>query len=98
MLMRTLSIGAVAISLAASAAMAAGFAERLQAERMTVLQVDQESGKFLCVEHGRWTAVARDNLAGVHQGDIVKVERSQGEPARLVVLRTAAEELTSPEL
>lgn len=97
MLKRALSIGAVAVTMATSAAMAAGLTADLQAGRMTVVKVDRVTGQFQCAEHGRWTAVTRDSLQGVQQGDIVKVDRSSGSTARLVVLRTAASELSSPE-
>jgi hypothetical protein len=97
MVIRAISAGAVAVVVAASAAMAAGLTERLQTSRMTVLQVDKASGKFMCVEHYKWTAVDRSTLGSVQPGDIVRVEGTNGGPARLVVLRTAADELTSPE-
>ncbi len=97
MLMRALSIGVMASSVAASAAMAAGLTERLEAERMTVVKVDQSGGRFLCAEHRHWTSVARKDLATVNPGDIVRAGRVPNRPTRLVVLRTAADELTSPE-
>jgi hypothetical protein len=97
MLMRTLSIGAVAVSVAASVAMAAGLTEKLQTGRMTVLKVDRATGQFLCVEHGRWTPVVKQDLQGLQQGDIVRVDRGEGALARLVLLRTAADELSVPE-
>jgi hypothetical protein len=37
------------------------------------------------------------SLASVGTGDIVPVERTGGHPARLIVLRSAADELASPE-
>jgi len=94
---RTIVSGAAALSLAASAAMAAGLTDRLQAERMTVVKLDRTAGQFLCAEHRKWTSVARDDLRGVSAGDVVRVEKSEGKPARLVRLRQAADELTSPE-
>jgi hypothetical protein len=97
MRMRALSIGAVAISVAASVAWAAGLTEQLQTGRMTVVKVDRATGQFLCAEHGRWTPAAKQDLRVVQPGDIVKVEPAGGAPARLVVLRTAAEELSGPE-
>jgi nitrous oxidase accessory protein NosD len=97
MLVRGLSIGAAAVALAASAAMAASLSEQMQTGRMTVLEVDQGSGRFMCVEHLKWTAVERANLDAIRQGDIVRVEKREGQPARLVVVRNAADELTSPE-
>ena len=97
MRIRTLTIAVGVVFVAASAALAAGLTERLQTERMTVLKVDQAAGQFQCVEHRRWTTVARDSIAPVHSGDIVRVERVGGHPARLIVLRSAADELASPE-
>src|SRR5262249_55526400 len=87
MVVRTLSIGAVVLAEAASAA---GWTEQLLTGRMTVVSVDQAAGRFLCAEHGRWTATAGDDLKAVHAGDIVRVERAHGGLARVTVLRTAA--------
>ena len=95
--LKTLSIGAVVIAVAASAAAAAGLTERLQSERMTVLKVDRAAGRFQCVEHLSWTAVEKSSLAIVHTGDVVRVDKSAGATARLVLVRTAADELSSPE-
>jgi hypothetical protein len=55
------------------------------------------SDRFQCVEHHRWMPVTKDSLVGVSQGDIVRVEKATGQRARLAVVRTAAEELSSPE-
>jgi hypothetical protein len=93
--MRTVTIAVGMVVVAASAALAAGLTERLQTERMTVLKVDRASGQFQCVEHRRWTPATKESL--VQSGDIVRVERPNGRPARLVVLRIAADELASPE-
>jgi hypothetical protein len=95
MRMRTVTIAVGMVVVAASAALAAGLTERLQTERMTVLKVDRASGQFQCVEHRRWTPATKESL--VQSGDIVRVERPNGRPARLVVLRIAADELASPE-
>ena len=97
MLKRTVPFSLAVVVMAASAALAAGLTDRLQAERMTVVRVDHATGRFQCAEHGRWTAAVRADLRDVHPGDIVKVEPVKGKPARIVVLRTAADELTSPE-
>jgi hypothetical protein len=96
MLKRVLSITGVAVVLTATVA-AAGLSESLQTSRMTVLKVDRAGGRFLCVEHQKWGSVARTDLSGVGPGDIVRVTRQDGKPARLVVLRTAADELSSVE-
>jgi hypothetical protein len=97
MRIRTLAMAVGVVFVAASAALAAGLTERLQTERMRVLKVDQASGQFQCVEHRRWTTATRESLASVGAGDIVRVERIGGHPARLIVLRSAADELASPE-
>jgi len=93
-----LSVDVVVASLTASAvALAAGFTELLQTERMTVLNVDRTSGRFQCAEHRAWMAVGTDSLSGVQQGDIVKIDKASGARGRLVVVRTAYEELSSVE-
>ena len=97
MLKRTFPFSLAAVVLAASAALAAGLTDRLQAERMTVVKVDHAAGRFECAEHRRWTVVLRADLREVHPGDIVKVEPAKGKPARMVVVRTAADEIASPE-
>jgi hypothetical protein len=89
-----MAVGVVFV--AASAALAAGLTEQLQTERMTVLKVDRATGQYQCVEHRRWTSVAKDSLALVQEGDIVRVEPAAGRP-RLVLLRLASDELASPE-
>ena len=58
MINKALSISVAVVSLGASAALAGGFTDRLASERMTVVQVDRAQGRFLCAEHGRWTAIA----------------------------------------
>ena len=97
MINKTLAISVAVVSLGASAALAGGFTERLASERMTVVQVDRAQGRFLCAEHGRWTAIAKTDAVAVGSGDIVTVHRPPSGPARLTVVRTAADELSSPE-
>jgi len=97
MLTRTFSIGVAVVTMATSAALAATLTERLQAERMTVVGVDRTAGRFLCAEHRRWTPVVKADLREVRPGDIVRVEPATGKPAHIVVLRTAPDELASPE-
>src|SRR5262245_39131466 len=88
--------GVVAVTMTASVALA-GITERLQTDRMPGLNVNRASGSFQWVEHSTWTPVTRDSLAGVSQGDIVRGEKAAGQPARLVLVRTAADELSSME-
>jgi hypothetical protein len=101
MLKRALSISLVALTftatIAAATAAASGLSERLQTYRMTVLKVDTTTGRFMCVEHLKWTPVAKADLQGLGPGDIVRVDTRPGAAPRLVLLRTAADELTSPE-
>jgi hypothetical protein len=97
MRIRTFAMAVGVVFVAASAALAAGLTERLQTERMTVLRVDRSSGQFQCAEHRHWMTATTDSLASVGTGDIVRVERTGGLPARLIVLRSAADELASPE-
>jgi hypothetical protein len=98
MVTRVLSITTAVVSLAVSAAVAASLTDQMQSTRMTVVQVDKSAGKFLCAEHRKWTAVSAADLKVVGAGDIVKVERRDGQPSRIIVLRHAADELSSPEL
>ena len=97
MLKRTFPFSLAVVVMAASAALASGLTYCLQAERMTVVRVDHAAGRFLCAEHGRWTSTVRVDLRDVHEGDIVRVEPAKGKPVHIVVVRTAADELTSPE-
>ena len=97
MVTRVLSITTAVVSLAVSAAVASGMTDQLQTSRMTVVQVDRSAGKFLCAEHRRWTALSMAELKAVSSGDIVKVERRDGQPSRITVLRHAADEIGSPE-
>ena len=100
MMTRVLSITATAaiVSLATSAAIAESLTDRLQAARMTVVRVDRGAGKFLCAEHRRWTAVPAADLSAVNPGDIVKVDRRAGQLPRITVVRSASDEIGSPEL
>lgn len=97
MMIRKLSIGVAVLSMVATAAGAETLTERMQARRMTVLQVNRQSGQFQCVEHQRWTSVSKADLAAVQPGDIVRVERPAAGPARLVLLRSATDELAGSE-
>lgn len=98
---RALSISLVVLSssaaISATVVAASGISERVEAYRMTVLRTDTATGRFQCVEHLKWTAVEKADLRGLQPGDIVRVEPGQNGRARLVLLRTAADEIASPE-
>ena len=88
---------ASAVAVSATMVGAGALTDRVEAGRMTILKTDLGTGRFLCVEHRHWSAVNTADLRGLHPGDIVRVEPQASGPARLVLLRTAAEELSSPE-
>ena len=75
---------------------AGSLTERLEG-RMTVLATDPVTSRFQCVEHRSWTMVVTSDLLKVHPGDIVRVQNQPDGDTRLVLLRTAADELGSPE-
>jgi len=92
-------------------AMAQGFTDALQQNRLIVVAVDQASGHvrvkgdtgactdLSCSEQ---TVVVSDEgtsteLQTLNPGDIVKLEGKTGSPQRIVVVRRVWEELTSPE-
>jgi hypothetical protein len=98
-MMKRVSTILAIISLSGSVAIAARagtLTDLMQTSRMTVLQVDRANGRIFCAEHHKWMAVARADLTEVAAGDIVRVERGEGR-AHLTLVRTAAEELASPE-
>jgi len=97
MISKTVTISVGILSLATSAALASGLTERMQSERMTVVQVDRSRGRFLCAEHRRWTPVPKADVANLATGDIVSVAGRDGQVSRVRVVRKAAEELASPE-
>lgn len=88
------------------------FTESLQRSRLIVVAVDPSSRSvrvrgeadactdLACSAH---TLVVSDDGAGsgldaLNPGDVVKLEGDAGGPRRIVVLRRAWDELTSPEL
>lgn len=97
MLMRRLWIVGAMLVLATPALGAQSLTDRLHTGRMTVLQINRETGQFLCVEHRHWTSVVKADLSGIEPGDIVRVDKKAGAPARLVLLRHAADELGGSE-
>ena len=85
------------VSLVTSAAVAASLTERMEMERMTVLKVDRVHARFLCAEHRHWTWISKGDVARLTSGDVVSLDRQQGRLPRVTVVRTAAQELSSPE-
>ena|ERR1041384_2449694 len=94
---KAISISVVILSLATSAALAAGLTDWMQAERMTVAKVDHQGERFFCAEHRRWTNVSKPDATTLAVGDIVSVDARPGQRATVRVLRTAAQEIGSPE-
>lgn len=97
MRMRWVLLGLVSVALTGSALAAVSLTERVEARRMTVLEVDRDTGAFLCAEHQRWTPVLRTDLKSIEPGDVVRVERRDGHPARVMALRTASDGLAGAE-
>jgi hypothetical protein len=97
MVIKALAISVGVLVTAASAALATGLTDRLQAERMTVVRVDHTKSRFFCAEHRAWLTVARADVAALGSGDIVSVEQRNGRVAKVRVVRQAADELASPE-
>jgi hypothetical protein len=81
-----------AIAISPSVTQAGSLTDQVNGERLTVLKVDSESGSVKCVEDRRWRAVKKADLVGIGAGDVVRVERQ-----RLILLRTAAEEIAGTE-
>src|SRR5262245_42837656 len=97
MVNRVLSTGVALLALSASVAGAESLSERMDASRMTVLKIDRARGRFECVEHRQWTTVIKKDLDGLHPGDIVRVTSGGSAPAHITIVRSAADELASPE-
>lgn len=87
-----------AVAVSGTVVAAGTLTERLETQRMTVLKTDLATGRFLCVEHLKWSPVVTADLRGLQPGDIVRVEPHPNGRTRLFLLRTAADELSSPEL
>ena len=94
-----------------SSAMIPSVTDALQQDRVTVVAVDETRGRvrikgvadvcsdLLCSAE---TVVCCDEgsgpeLGSLNPGDIVKLEGPEGHPERIVVVRRAWDELTSPE-
>ncbi len=85
----------------------------IQADRMTVLEVNKAAGQIYCLEaDGRLRVVEFPNevpmvisngvrkadLGLLSAGDLIKVQRARnGQAHTIVVLRRGSDELTSPE-
>src|SRR5262245_10664774 len=94
---RVLSTGVAILALSASVAGAESLSERMDKGRMTVLKIDRERGRFECVEHKQWTTVSKKDLEALHPGDVVRVTPRGSAPAHITIVRSAADELSSPE-
>lgn len=84
----------------------------LQQSRLTVVEVDKATGRLrvrgaadTCTELScrEQTVVVADegtngDLGTLNPGDIIKIEPAAGRPEKIVVLRRAWEEWSSPEL
>jgi len=97
MLLSGLCVVSAIAAISATVFAASTLTERIEGERMTVLKTDTSTGRFLCVEHHSWYPVVKSDLRGLQPGDIVRVEPQSNGSARLIRLRTAADELGSTE-
>ena len=96
MINKVIAINVAVVALVSSAAVA-GLTDRMQSERMTVVRVDKANQRFFCAEHRHWTIVPKADAARLAPGDIVSVESRDGALPRVKVVRSAADELSSPE-
>jgi len=96
MMSKAIAVSVAMLSMASSAAFA-DLTERLMRERMTVVKVDREHGRFFCAEHRHWTSISKQDATLIGTGDIVSLQRDAGSLPRIRVVRAAADELTSPE-
>jgi hypothetical protein len=97
MMFKAIAVSVATVSIASSSALAADLTERIMSERMTVVKVDRAHGRFLCAEHRHWTWISKQDAALISTGDIASLQHDAGSAPRLRVVRTAADELTSPE-
>lgn len=95
------------VLVAAGPALAGDLSDRVEASRMTVLEVNKSTHQVRCIKHN-WMAVAstatvighdgrKIGLGGLAAGDVIKVESKDGEVQKIVVLRTAADETAGSE-
>jgi hypothetical protein len=89
----------------AAPALAADLSARIQASRMTVLDVNQAAGTVRCIMHSAMTVGAaviyaddrQISLSDLKVGDFIKVESQENSIQKIHVLRRAAEETASLE-
>ncbi len=102
------ALAATAMVLLTAGPTAAGeLSDLVQADRMTVLEVNKPAHKVRCIERS-WMSVAaavtvvgheghRIDLTELSAGDVIKVEAKGGQIEKIVVLRRASDEAGSPE-
>jgi len=96
MINKVIAFNVAVVALVSSAAVA-GLSDHMQSQRMTVARVDKANQRFFCAEHRNWTIVPKADADRLAPGDIVSVESRDGGLPRVKVVRTAADELGSPE-
>ena len=90
--------------------MAQSLTDLIQKSRLTVVEVDKGAGRLrvrddseMCTDLTCQGALvvteeeSRADLGLINPGDIIKVESNAGRPEKIVVVRRAWEEHTSPE-
>lgn len=91
--------------------MAESITDRLQRDRLIVVEVSRETGRLrvrgaaeACSDISCGEEVVVDasegptgGLEALNPGDIIRLESDHGSPHRIVVVRRVWEELTSPE-
>ena len=103
----------LAATLLAAPAFAQSLTDFLQVGRMTVLEVKKDAGQIFCLEaDGRIRVVEfnkeaaplivtdkeqRADLRLLRAGDLIRVERKDGQAQKITVLRRGSDEVTSPE-
>jgi hypothetical protein len=90
--------------------MTQSLSDRLQQERVTVVEVDPDHGRLRvkgdgCSDlscHDRTVVITEDaseaGLEALNPGDVVRIETVATRVARIVVLRRVWEQIASPEL
>lgn len=79
----------------------------VQANRMTVLEVDKPANKVRCIQHS-WMSVSAGvvvygaegrqiGLGDLKVGDVIKAESDAGQIQKIVVLRRGSDETASAE-